>query len=154
MEIERKFLVDAVPDDAPLDDAVTIDQGYLAVGEDGAEVRLRRAGDRHMLTAKRGAGLVRAETEIELSEEQFAALWPATEGRRVEKRRVRIPFGEELTIELDIYRGVLAGLLVAEVEFASEVGAAQFVGPDWFGPEVTEDSRYKNRRLAVDGRPV
>ena len=154
MEIERKFLIDAVPDDVRRADGVAIDQGYLAIGEDGSEVRLRRAGARRTLTAKSGAGLVRAESEIELSDQQFGALWPATEGRRIAKTRVRIPAGGGLTIELDIYRGVLSGLIVAEVEFSSVDAAGDFLAPPWFGREVTEDARYKNRRLAVDGRPT
>lgn len=154
MEIERKFLVAAVPDGVRLQDGVAIDQGYLAVGEDGAEVRLRRAGARLMLTAKSGAGLVRAESEIELDDGQFEALWPATEGRRIEKTRTVIPLGGGLAIELDVYRGALSGLIVAEVEFPSVDAANAFELPTWFGAEVTDDARYKNRRLAVDGLPA
>jgi CYTH domain-containing protein len=42
---------------------------------------------------------------------------------------------------------------VAEVEFESEAAADEFEPPDWFGPEVTDDPRYANRALAVDGVP-
>jgi len=60
-----------------------------------------------------------------------------------------IPTGAGLTIELDIYSGDLAGLIVAEVEFASEDEADAFEPPNWFGPEVTDDARYKNQNLAT-----
>jgi CYTH domain-containing protein len=58
-----------------------------------------------------------------------------------------------LRIEVDVYDGALTGLVLAEVEFATEQDSAAFEPPDWFGAEVTEDARYKNRALAVDGRP-
>jgi CYTH domain-containing protein len=151
MEIERKFLVDELPGGLGSDPGVSIAQGYLAAGED-AEVRLRRAGERLWLTAKRGGGMIRAEHEVELIADQFDALWPATEGRRLVKTRHAIP-AAELLIELDVYSGALTGLMVAEVEFPSEEAARAFVPPAWFGREVTNDSRYKNRRLATEGLP-
>jgi CYTH domain-containing protein len=39
------------------------------------------------------------------------------------------------------------------VEFASEEEAAAFRPPGWFGPEVTDDPRYRNRSLAEADRP-
>jgi adenylate cyclase len=152
MEIERKFLVGDLPEGLDADQGVPIAQGYLATGDDGSEVRLRRAGERLRLTAKRGAGMVRTEQEVELSADQFEALWPVTEGRRLLKTRHAIPAGEHL-IELDVYGGALSGLRIAEVEFASVEAAHAFIPPTWFGREVTDDDRYKNRRLAVEGLP-
>jgi|ERR671930_1885428 CYTH domain-containing protein len=148
MEIERKFLVEQLPpelEDAP---ARRIDQGYLALDE-GAEVRLRRHGDELSLTVKGAGGLSRVEEAFDLDERQFQSLWPLTEGRRVEKTRHEVPGG----IEVDVYEADLAGLVVAEVEFPSEDESAAFEPPTWFGEEVTEDQRYKNRALAVNGRP-
>jgi CYTH domain-containing protein len=55
--------------------------------------------------------------------------------------------------ELDVYRGALAGLVVAEVEFRSEADAEAFRPPSWFADEVTGDPRFANQRLAVDGIP-
>jgi CYTH domain-containing protein len=155
LEVERKFLVSELPAGGLDERAATgIDQGYLAIGADGSEVRLRRRAGRHTLTVKSGGGLTRSESEIELSAEQFEQLWPATETRRLEKVRYEIPVADAgLTIELDIYTGSLDGLIVAEVEFQGEAAAGEFTPPGWFGQEVTADEAYKNRRLAVDGRP-
>jgi adenylate cyclase len=129
-----------------------ISQGYLAIGESGEEVRLRRIGGETYLTVKRGLGQVREEGEVALDRGQFDALWPLTEGRRVEKTRYRVP-AEESEFELDVYEGELAGLVTAEVEFDSEESAEAFQPPDWLGEEVTDDDRYKNERLARDGLP-
>ncbi len=149
-EIERKYLVTALPDLAGVPSSV-LDQGYLAL--DGpVEVRVRRDGVAHVLTVKGGGGRERTEVELELSAERFAALWPLTQGRRVEKTRHRLPAGE-LLIELDVYRGALAGLAVAEVEFPSRAAAEAFSPPSWFGREVTDDRRYRNAALALHGRP-
>jgi len=147
VEIERKFLVERVPDDLG-GTARRIDQGYVALDE-GAEVRVRRIGDELWLTVKGTGGLARVEEELRLSREQFESLWPLTEGRRIEKTRHTLPGG----VEVDVYDGSLTGLVVAEIEFASEEESAAFVPPDWFGAEVTDDPRYKNRALAVGGRP-
>jgi len=147
VEIERKFLVERVPDDLG-GTARRIDQGYVALDE-GAEVRVRRIGDELWLTVKGTGGLARVEEELRLSREQFESLWPLTEGRRIEKTRHTLPGG----VEVDVYDGSLTGLVVAEIEFASEEESAAFEPPDWFGAEVTDDPRYKNRALAVGGRP-
>ena len=150
MEVERKFLVGEPPDLAGTD-ADEIEQGYLAIGAEG-EVRVRRKGEKLVLTAKRGAGMSREEAEVELDREAFEALWPLTEGRRLHKRRHVIPQGD-LKIELDVYEGELEGLLVAEVEFPSEDDAGRFAPPDWIGDEVTGDERYLNETLATRGAP-
>ena len=63
-EIERKFLVDEMP--RAESGRTEIEQGYLAIDE-GAEVRLRRAGDELFLTAKSGHGEVREEVEVTIS---------------------------------------------------------------------------------------
>ena len=157
-EIERKFLVAQLPpelEDAP---ATRIDQGYVAIHADGTEVRVRRRDANATLTVKgpsRDSGLARVEVELQLDAGAFAQLWPLTEGRRVEKTRHLLPVeAEDLRIELDVYAGALEGLMVAEVEFAGAAAARAFRGPAWLGPEVTADDRYKNQRLALDGRPA
>jgi CYTH domain-containing protein len=151
-EIERKFLIPRIPEGLAGHPAAEIRQGYI-VADKVREIRLRGRGGRFSLTVKQGAGLVRSEAEIELEERQFEKLWPLTEGRRVEKSRRRIDGGGGVTIELDVFRGGLSGLCVAEVEFPSEEEAAAFSPPDWFGREVTDDERFKNKSLARHGRP-
>ena len=152
-EIERKFLVEGPPPDLDQHPSRPIIQGYVAIQDDGTEVRLRRKGDRFFETVKSGRGLARLESEIELTHEQFDELWPAVGDRQVEKIRYRIPLGN-LTLELDVYAGRFAGLLTAEVEFDSVAESAAFEPPEWLGAEVTDDERYKNRNLALHGLPV
>ena len=152
VEIERKFLVERLPQDLDVHPYGEIEQGYLAITDD-VEVRVRRYGDDAFLTVKSSGGESRVEEEIEINPHRFASLWPLTEGRRIEKRRYRIPAGDGLKLELDVYHGRLEGLLTAEVEFASVSAASAFVPPDWLGRDVTDDPRYKNKKLATDGLP-
>lgn len=153
MEIERKFLVPAPPDDLDRHPHGPVVQGYLAIQADGTEVRIRRREDGPVLTVKSGGSLARVEEEVALDDGAFDRLWPLTEGRRVEKVRYLVPAEKGLIIELDVYDGDLDGLMVAEVEFDSEADAEAFTPPAWFGREVTSDARFKNQRLAVDGLP-
>jgi adenylate cyclase len=150
-EIERKFVVDRLPEGADLTRGDEILQGYLVGGE--VEVRLRRRATKHFLTFKASGDLVREEVEIEIGEDEFARLWPFTAGRRLEKRRVLVPSGAG-TIEVDVFGGKLTGLVMAELEFSTVQEAEAFEPPGWFGREVTAEPGYKNQRLAVDGLPV
>ncbi|MEA2370407.1 MAG: adenylate cyclase [Solirubrobacteraceae bacterium] len=122
--------------------------GSAETGRDAPKPR------RTELTIKSGGGRVRVEEEFEIDERRSASLWPLSEGRRVSKTRYRLPGGGGLTIEVDVYTGDLSGLVTAEVEFHSEAASDEFEPPEWFGRELTEDHRYSNRSLAVDGRPT
>ncbi|MBK1877338.1 CYTH domain-containing protein [Pelagicoccus mobilis] len=149
-EIERKFLVTKLPEELGATSSKHLRQGYITTGE--TEVRLRHNGAQATLTCKKGNGLKRQEQEIKITDEQFESLWPLTEKSRIEKTRYNIPF-QDLTIELDVYHGVHEPLLVAEVEFEDEPQSQAFAPPDYFGPEVTNDFRYKNQSLATKGLP-
>jgi len=146
-EIERKFLLRQLPDQLKRSRHYVIEQGYLATEPAGRQVRLRKKGKTASLTFKVGRGAHREEREIRLSPKQFAALWPATAGRRLRKVRYDIPW-KNLLIEIDVYRGKHSGLVVAEVEFPDLATCREFKPPRWFGREVTGQNRYSNVRLA------
>jgi CYTH domain-containing protein len=146
-EIERKFLVRKMPDGLTSYPSKEISQGYLVSLDDGTQVRLRKSDEQHTLTFKRGTGNVREEREVELTAEQFDALWPATDGKRLLKTRYEVPLGERL-VEIDVYHDRHEGLVVAEVEFDDPETANAFQPPDWLGDDVTGDPRYSNQLLA------
>lgn len=148
-EIERKFLVKSLPVNLKQSRSFVIEQGYLATEAAGRQVRLRKTDRAASLTFKVGRGSHREEREIKLTPKQFAALWPATVGRRLRKVRYEIPW-KSLLIELDIYRGRHAGLVVVEVEFPDRASCGRFKPPSWFGREVTGEKRYSNVRLAIN----
>jgi adenylate cyclase len=150
VEIERKFVLERLPDG--LDEGELIAQGYLAVADDGVEVRIRRRGEGRTLTVKSGPAQVRVEEEIPIDEERFEALWPLTEGRRVTKTRHLVPL-DDMTAEVDVYLDAHDGLLTAEIEFPSVEASEAFSPPDWLGREVTGEREYAAQSLALHGCP-
>ena len=150
-EIERKFLVKRLPEGWQQHKHEMIAQGYLFNSKEGV-VRLRRKGDSYFQTIKSQGKKVRDEIEFELSQSQFDLMWQYIKGQSISKTRYYIPFKSHL-IELDLFEESLQGLILAEVEFEDEETCDQFMAPDWFGEEVTEDFRYHNSTLAIHGLP-
>ena len=149
VERERKYLVADLPELPSRGNALR--QGYLTAG--APSVRVREADGQHCtLTIKAGRGAVRTEVELPLAREQFDALWPFTQARRIEKTRYRMPLGDR-TAELDVFSGSLAGLELVEVEFDDDEQMAAFEPPAWFGRDVTDDDRFTNASLALAGDP-
>jgi adenylate cyclase len=152
-EVERKFVLADRPEGLDGQPARRIEQGYLAIVPVGSEVRVRRRDEQTLMTVKAGLGLVRAEEEFEIEPERFERLWPLTEGRRVVKTRYLVTLDDGLVVEVDEYDEQLTGLFTAEIEFPDTATALAYSPPAWLGREVTEDPRYNNRSLAVDGIP-
>ena len=150
-EVERKFLLTGLPSMQGAEAPVEIEQGYLP-GERLVE-RVRRtrskAGVELARTVKEGSGLTRLEVEEAVTPDVFASLWPLTEGRRLRKRRYRVPDGD-LTWEIDEFLD--RDLVLAEVELVGHPVEVDL--PAWLRPhvdrEVTEDEAYSNVRLASD----
>ncbi|MFE9403440.1 CYTH domain-containing protein [Streptomyces sp. NPDC006530] len=147
-EIERRFLVAGEPPEDGTLGEERIEQGYLPLDLDHGEVRVRRRGDRILMTVKQGTGLVRTECEEPIPEALFDALWPLTEAARIAKVRRTVVLDGGQHAEVDHFEGHLAELALVEVEFDSAEAARAFRAPPWFGREVTDDARYQNRSLA------
>ena len=145
MEIERKFLPKELPDDLTQFAFHKIEQGYLCTSP---VVRIRRSDDDYYLTYKSSGMLAREEYNLPLTAEAYAHLKPKADGRIIEKTRYLIPLDDKLTVELDVFAGDLAPLILAEVEFSSEDEANAFVPPEWLGEDVTFDRRYHNSTMS------
>jgi CYTH domain-containing protein len=150
-EIERKFLVSSGHWRNDADAGTDLRQAYVVTMEDRS-VRVRiLSGERAKLTVKIGkSALVRDEFEYDLPLADALDLLSQAVGRVIEKTRYRVPVGDFLW-EIDVYRGELSGLVVAEVEMASVDDDPAL--PFWIGREVTGDRRYSNQFLALDGMP-
>ena len=92
--------------------------------------------------------MVREEYNLPLTKGSYEHLRSKIDGILISKTRYLIPLNDNLTIELDVFSGELAGLLLAEVEFETEEAANQFVPPEWFGEDVTFSSKYHNSTLS------
>lgn len=145
MEIERKYLITQTPENLEQYPHRTIEQGYLSTAP---VVRVRKDGDKYVLTYKSKGLMVREEYNLPLTEEAYRHLSAKADGRIIRKERYCIPHCDGLTIELDIFKDDLAPLILAEVEFETEEAAGTFVPPDWFGEDVTYSTRYHNSTLS------
>lgn len=144
VEIERKYLVMGQP--WLQVSGVVYRQGYLN-RDKTRTVRVRIAGEAAFLTIKGvNVGATRAEFEYPIPLADAEALLSLCDGPLIEKTRYLLDHAGTRW-ELDVFAGDNAGLVVAEVELASEDQA--FARPDWLGVEVTQDARYFNSNLAV-----
>ena len=72
--------------------------------------------------------MTREEYNLPLTAEGYVHLRKKTDGLLITKKRYCIPL-DPYTIELDIFEGDLAPLILAEVEFPSEEEANAFIAP-------------------------
>lgn len=150
-EMERKFLLRRKPC-IPLINGRSILQGYIIT--EPSELRIRKYDEEYFLTVKESDSFSRAEWEVSIPRYIFEALWPHTEGKRIEKVRYEISF-KGFLLELDEYYGRHKGLIIIECEFLNEEIAKKFNLPSWAqgAIEMTNDKRYKNKHLAQYGLP-
>ena len=141
VEIERKFLPASDSWQDQVIRTVRLRDGLLTA-EGGRKVRIRIADTDASLTVK-GARQGHARDEFEYSilidhAEQLLA--NHCDGRILTKTRHFVPEGD-LTFEIDAYDGLLAGIVLIEVELASS--DQTFPRPTWLGEEVTGRPEYK-----------
>ena len=144
MEIERKFLIRQLPEHLEQYPCRHIEQGYLCTNP---VVRIRKQDDAYFLTYKSGGLMAREEYNLPLTAEGYEHLRPKADGLLITKKRYCIPFGT-YTIELDIFEGELAPLILAEVEFPDLDTENAFVPPAWFGEDVSMCPEYHNSNLS------
>jgi adenylate cyclase len=145
-EIERKFLVDLAEVALP-PKGRAIKQGYFPIAERvKTVVRVRVSDDKAFLTIKgANVGAVRPEYEYPIPQsDALEMLRDLCQKPLIEKTRYEIQVGQHIW-EVDIFAGENEGLVLAEVELASETEL--FDIPDWVREEVTDDSRYYNANL-------
>ena len=145
MEIERKFLIKKLPDNLTSYKARKIEQAYLCTDP---VVRVRRDNDDYYLTYKSKGMIVREEYNLPLTKEAYGHLLAKADGNIITKTRYEIPEKDNLTSELDVFEGKFDGLLLAEVEFASEEEALGYIPPEWFGEDVSNSTKYHNSTLS------
>lgn len=146
MEIERKFLVKALPKHLNQYSSHTIEQAYLCTDP---VVRIRRMDDTYILTYKGSGLMVREEYNLPLTEDGYLHLLKKADGNVLTKKRYLIPLSGSLKAELDIFEGKFDGLTLVEVEFPDEEAARAFCAPEWFGKEVTFSNAYHNSVLST-----
>lgn len=151
LEIERKFSIQNDSWRAQASTGQHLCQGYLAYEPDEVRVRLVD-GQTATLTIK-GAKSADGSTRVEIEQAIHPIAARALLERSlavIEKTRYKIPQGD-LTWEVDVYEGRLAGLKIVEIELPSADTSVAL--PSWVGVERTADKAYGNGQLARHGLP-
>ncbi|ADF50645.1 conserved hypothetical protein [Zunongwangia profunda SM-A87] len=147
VEIERKFLVKNEDFKAEFYQKNRITQGFLNT-DPLRTVRIRIKDETAFLTVKgknNEAGLSRFEWEKEIDKTEAEALLKLCEPGMIDKARFLVKSASHI-FEVDEFYGENEGLIVAEVELASET--ENFEKPKWLGQEVTGDPKYYNSQLS------
>lgn len=147
VEIERKYLVTGKPwanyDNVKVN---AIQQGYISKSKKHT-VRIRLNNKKAMITIKGPTkGFTRSEYEYEIPYDDGLSLIMMCDGPLIDKTRYVFTdeFGQ--VWDVDEFRGINHGLVVAEIEVPSEDTDIHL--PDWISTEVTFDKRYTNVYLS------
>lgn len=151
-EIERKFLVNRDTwRKCTLLKKVNVQQGYLSKSQ-AHQVRIRVLDDQAAITIK--------GPKVNLTREEFEYTIPLADGEKllamsetpiVSKTRYYLYDDTKQMWEVDVYKGINRGLVVAEIEMESEKQIVKL--PSWIGKEVTHDRRYTNTYLSQHKAP-
>ena len=113
-------------------------------------MRVRVRDDKAFLTIKArsvNGGMTRYEFEKEITLDEADHLLALCRGGMIDKRRWLVKSGTHI-FEVDEFYGANEGLVMAEVELASE--DEPFERPDFIGMEVTGDKRFYNSHMLAN----
>ena len=164
VEIERKFTVKELPKDLESYPYHEIEQAYLNVNP---AIRVRREDDNYYMTYKcrnlnsiENGEIGQTEYNMPLNREAYEHLLSKSDGNVITKKRYLIPINDDafggstelsgLKIELDVFKGVFEGRILAEVEFPNEEAAKAYRPAYWFKEDVTGDIRYSNSQMSTE----
>lgn len=162
LEIERKYLLkssnilDLLKDDGVNFITKSITQFYTHVDKN-YEIRYRKSGDTYEMSTKNGTGMVREEQEQSINEEIFKISKKDALGVTIKKRRYSFKL-DNLSTSIDVYKSPFENLCILEIEFLDEKRASNYILPNIFQneieKEVTQNSEFKNKYLALFGNPL
>lgn len=140
-EIERKFIVKKdIWENFKKPVPSFIRQGYLLI-TDETTIRVRFTETKGTMTIKgKQQGISRDEYEYEIPLDEAKEIFENHCPKTLSKNRYKIPVGSVIW-EVDEYINNLSGLIIAEVELASEYQQIEPL-PEWIGEEVTMDIKF------------
>ena len=150
LEIERKFLVTNDDWKQSVTRSARITDGLIA-SSNGRKVRVRIENDRATVAIKSARkGPARSEYEYEIPVDDAEELLTMCD-RTLEKDRHYVE--DEGTLwTVDVYDGVLKGVVIAEVELDREDQELKL--PGWISMEVTGDPRYSKINMSSAARKL
>jgi CYTH domain-containing protein len=151
VEWERRFLLSGFPGGEKVTRVRYISDRYI----EGTTLRLRQQSDGDgqavfKLTQKLPGGKTRGQqgliTSMYLTREEFDVLAKLPAKVLTKVRHSVPPFG------VDVFEGMLSGLMLAEAEFNSAAEASELVLPSFIVAEVSDDTRFTGGSLVTASR--
>lgn len=151
IEWERRFLLNSFPRGEKITRIRRISDRYI----EGTTLRLRQQSDGNgpglfKLTQKLPGGAAPGQqgliTSMYLTPEEFGVLATLPAKQLTKIRHSVPPFG------IDVFEGVLSGLVLAEAEFNSAAEASALVLPAFIVREVSDDPRFTGGSLVTASR--
>lgn len=150
--IERKFLLlDQPPPKKSRRKHIEIEQGYI-VTHLSRQLRLRRQGAKYFISFREKSQGAIASKEMPLTKIFFDALWPFTQGARVNFLRSTLAI-EGVKATLDSFLGEHGPLQIMTFHFATAAKSKKFEKPSFLGEEVTWREEYNTLEMALYGVP-
>lgn len=150
MEIERRWLIDAFPENLPLLHAYKMEQGYLVSAKTQPTVRVRatqKENETEYILCIKGEGvLAREEIETAIDENTYTRIKTFINKPFVTKewKAYQLPCGNVLEVNL-VDKNTPQAFMYAEVEFDSIEKAQAFVAPICLQEEKTQDATFSMR---------
>jgi CYTH domain-containing protein len=148
IEREKTYLAKYLPDLSGCESKEMVDT-YLPENALHPIVRIRKQGDSYMITKKapvNGSASLQTDQTIPLKKEEYDAL-SLVSTKRIEKVRYYYPFNGRM-VEIDVFQGDLAGLVLVDVEFESSDDIDAFPMPEFCLVDITDEKFIAGGMLA------
>ncbi len=149
IEYEKTYLAKYIPTNLEQCRSKEIIDIYMPITSEHPKLRLRKNGSSYEMTKKQPVtgkdSSKQREQTIILTEEEFKAL-AKIEGKKVHKIRYVYPFNGRIA-EIDVFQGLLKGLVLIDVEFPSEEEKDAFAMPDFCRSDVTQEKTFAGGML-------
>lgn len=153
LEIEKTYLAKYIPVELSTLRSKAIKDVYIPDTEKPT-IRLRQNGDKYEMTKKvqvsEGDASAHTEYTIPLSGGEFMVFTELSK-KTVEKTRYYYEY-LGYTIEIDVFSGLLQGLVVVDVEFPNSEAYEAFTMPDFCLVDITQEDFIAGKYLA--GRSI
>ncbi len=127
-----------------------LEQFYL-IAKPGETLRYRKEDNLYLKNQKFGNGLIRQESQEEITKKEYLKAKAKNSGGVIKKDRIKFIIDNYL-FELDIFKGSLKGLAILEIEFKDIYSAKDFKIPSTIEPfiikDITNESIYSNGALS------
>jgi CYTH domain-containing protein len=125
-------------------------RGVCELISSGTRVRIRTMGNSAFLTIKgRWIGAARDEYEWPVDAGLVRQFGDSQGWLGISKTRIYYPLDGDLLCEVDVFSGILADLVIAEIELTSSEIQLDLPGlPEWLGDEITGVVEWDNFALS------